>query len=224
MESRSTSEQNRISSPLEAGSHRHPAALATRGRESRAACHFQVQQACRPSEHTQPPPSPSSSTAPCCSPPTSPPSTRCAPPWPRRASRPVPIFVASLKDRDSVTFVEQALSRPEPRRHRHLHGLCQRRGTGQRDAVRPRRRAGVPGGDRHDPPRRLGKEPARPGAGRPRHACRHARTRRPHPGRRHLVQGAGRDRRGARLRHHRSTAPNPTSSTRSRPASPPSWR
>ena len=111
--------------------------------------------------------------------------------------------------------------RPEPCRHRHRHRLCYRRGTGLADPVRPRRRPGVPGDRRDDPARSLGKEPARPRAGRPRHACRHARTRRPHPRRRDLLQGRGRNRRRRWPSAPSPTGRNPTASSRWPNGSPP---
>ena len=90
----------------------------------------------------------------------------------QRGMRPVPIFVSSLKDPTSARLRRNRARRPETRRHHHRHRLRLRRRARRRNPVRPRRRAGVPGHRRHHPPRRLGKQPARPGARRPRHACR----------------------------------------------------
>ena len=75
----------------------------------------------------------------------------------------------------------EAGSAGDPDRHR----LRRRR----RCAVRRRRCAGPAGGHGHDAARRLGGQPARPGAGRSRHACRDARAGRPHPRRGDGLQG-----------------------------------
>ena len=100
--------------------------------------------------------------------------------WPRCRSS-----SSSLKDPASAGLRRSArLPHLKPVGHRHGHRLRHRRRARRRNPVRPRRRAGVPGHRGDDPARGVGKQPARAGAGRPRHARRHARTRRPHPRRR----------------------------------------
>ena len=123
-----------------------------------------------------------------------------------KGMRPVPIFVASLKDVVSARFVEQALRESEARPHRHRDGFRRGRGARRGNAVRPRRRAGHAGDRRHHAARSLGEEPARAGTCRPRHACRDARVRWPHPGRRALLQGRERSRPRTRLPRLRQQA------------------
>ena len=111
-----------------------------------------------------------------------------------RGMAPVPIFVSSLKDPASLAFVETALADLAPSAIITATAFA----TGAEPGVETLfDRAGVPvfqvivATTRREA---WAGKPARPRARRPRHACRHARTRRPHPCRRHRLQGRDRGR------------------------------